>query len=98
MSGECEICGMHIMDARCQCNELKKVESLPFRHHFTSVVEEFELNYYLGNAIKFILTCDTYEQILEEDMEADPIIRLFKAENYIKMEIQRRLNMIPDTE
>jgi len=56
MSGECDKCGEHILDCDCPCT--------PFNHpsHYQGqkyevidIIEDFELNFCLGNAIKYIL-------------------------------------------
>ncbi len=67
MSGNCQMCGEHCLD--CQCDKQSLVREMPeavdmvnnpphyqgTNFEAIDVIEEFGLNFHLGNAVKYIL-------------------------------------------
>lgn len=73
MSGECERCGNHPVDCTgeycCQANN--DMIDHPTHYKGTSlevidIIEDFHLDFCLGNAIKYILRCDKKGRKIED--------------------------------
>lgn len=92
MSGECEKCGEHCID--CKCGEIhiylkdNSQESINHPSHYQGnsievidIIEDFGLNFHLGNAIKYILRADKKGN-REEDLS--------KAIWYIERELSKK--------
>jgi hypothetical protein len=66
MSGECAICYEHCLD--CQCFIFKEemmIEEVNHPNHYQGktfeaidIIEDYDLNFNLGNALKYILRCE----------------------------------------
>lgn len=82
MSGECDYCGEHATDCECECdyvNHPPHYQGLTFEA--IEVIEDFELNFNLGNVIKYILRCGKKDDAIED---------LRKAQYYLTREINHR--------
>lgn len=56
MSGECDKCGEHIVDCDCPCTPINHPKHYQgAKYEVIDIIEDFNLNFCLGNAIKYIL-------------------------------------------
>lgn len=90
MSGECNTCGQHVVDnfcdgdssSGCSCSAVNNPQHYQGEYfEAIDIIEDFDLNFNLGNVIKYILRCDHKENPLQD---------LSKAKWYLEREISRR--------
>ncbi len=56
MSGECDLCGNHVVDCDCPTTAVNHPKHYQgARLEVIDIIEDFQLNFCLGNAIKYIL-------------------------------------------
>lgn len=62
MSGSCEMCGNHTLECICNVRKSHIEEKVNHPTHYQGaslevidIIEDFELNFCLGNAVKYIL-------------------------------------------
>jgi len=56
MSGDCEMCGEHIVDCDCPTTPVNHPKHYRgTKYEAIDIIEDFDLNFCLGNAIKYIL-------------------------------------------
>lgn len=84
MSGECTICSEHYLDCKCEIKvEFKEKVDHPLHYkgkriEAIDVIEDFELNFNLGNVVKYVLRAMRKEDYIQD---------LKKARWYLEREI-----------